>query len=60
MEETRNTEMPDYRRLSPVSENGGDMFFRKSPMDDYYKKEGKLPSVRDDLPPEHLTATYWG
>lgn len=60
MEETKNTEMPDYRWLLTVSEKGGDKFFRKYPMDDYYKREGKLPSVGNDLPPEHLTATYWG
>jgi hypothetical protein len=60
MEGIKNTELPDYRWMFSVSEDGGDKFSWKSPIDDYVDREVILLPAENDLPPDHLTATYWG
>jgi hypothetical protein len=55
-----NLDAPNYRWLVPVQEHDQNGFSWKSPKDEYHEKENKLPLMRKDLPPDNLTATYWG
>ena len=59
MKEIINLNLPDYRTSLTIPEYGPAGGLLKSNESDYLNDFDALPT-NDDLPPDHLTAMYWG
>jgi len=59
MKEIINLNIPDYQMSLTIPEYGPVGVLLKFTERDYLKDSVALP-INDDLPPDHLTATYWG
>ena len=59
MEEIEYLYAPDYQDSLQFPEYNRIGVFSRFPESDYLKDKD-LVSKNDDIPPEHLTATYWG
>jgi hypothetical protein len=59
MNELNKLYLPDYQEMLPIPESGSAGVFLRSTERDYLKDKDALPT-NDNLPPDHLTATYWG
>ena len=59
MKEINNLYMPDYPGSLPIPEYDPVGVLLKHPESDYLKDKDVLPT-NGELPPNHLTATYWG
>lgn len=60
MKETKNPFIPDYRRSLTVPENSAFMVLLRRPENDSQEQEKEMTPTNGNLPPDHLTATYWG
>lgn len=59
MKEALNHNIPNYKKSLTIPEHGLVGVLLKSTEMDYMKDSDALP-ISDDLPPDHLTATFWG
>lgn len=60
MREIKNPFMPGDKDLFLYLENRQTRFLSELTQNDYREKDKELITALKDLPPEHLTATYWG
>lgn len=60
MTEIKNLYTPDYRGLLTTPEYRQFGVLWEPPEDDYLKKDKEVLPTNDALPPDHLTAIYWG
>jgi len=60
MKEIQNVYTPEYQRLLPFPEYTPAMVLLGPRERDSLKKDKEVLPINDDLPPDHLTATYWG
>jgi len=59
MNELKKLYIADYQETLPIPESGSVEVFLRYTESDYLKDKDVLP-INDELPPDHLTATYWG
>ena len=60
MKETNNPFIPDYQMLLPIPENISVRVLLNPPEYNYQDKGKEVLPINKSLPPDHLTATYWG
>ena len=58
MENTNSMYVSDKQELRVVKETDHDL--AKPPSSDYREKEKEFLTIKNSLPPDHMTATYWG
>ena len=58
MGNTSSMYISDKQELRVLKETDHVRDLAKPPSSDYQEKE--LPTIKKSLPPDHMTATYWG
>ena len=60
MIETKNPFIPDYRRSLSEPENSEVRILLRRQENYSQEQEKEVAPINKNLPPDHLTATYWG